>query len=190
MTKLIIGLGNPGREHTRHRHNVGFMIVDRFAGRHGLVFNRRQSKAKVAEGEVDGHAIVLAKPQTYMNLSGLSVQGLVHRHRLPLSDIVVLCDDLDLPLGKIRIRPGGGSGGHKGLKSIIDSLGSQDFPRLRLGVGRPVMSATEKDVVDYVLTEFKGEERRTVNEAIDAAVEALECLLGEGLLAAMNRYNG
>ncbi len=187
--KLIIGLGNPGKEHTRHRHNAGFMIVDRFAREHSLVFNRRQSRAKVAEGEVEGNAIALAKPQTYMNFSGLSVQGLVYRYRLALSDIIVLCDDLDLPLGKIRIRPSGGSGGHKGLKSIIDSVGSHDFPRLRLGIGRPELSASEEDVVDYVLAGFKREEVPVAGEAIATAVEALECLLKDGLQAAMNRYN-
>lgn len=187
--KLIIGLGNPGKEHARNRHNVGFMVVDRFAKEHGLVFKRTQSRAKLAEGEFEGNALVLAKPQTYMNSSGLSVQGLVHRYRLSASDIIVLCDDLDLPLGKIRIRPVGGSGGHKGLKSIIDSLGSQEFPRLRLGIGRPDLNASEEDVVDYVLKGFKGEEMALVEEAINAAVEALECLLKDGLQTAMNRYN-
>ncbi len=207
--KLIVGLGNPGKEHTRHRHNIGFMILDRFAKQHGLSFEKKQSKAKMAEGKIEGRQIILAKPQTYMNLSGQSVQGLVFKYQLPLSEIMVVCDDLDLPLGKIRLRPAGGSAGHNGLKSIIGALGGQEFPRLRVGIGRPppspganvpghaeLVSASRSlspsgisSTIDFVLTEFIAEERESINEAIDRAGEALLLILQEGLQAAMNKYN-
>ncbi len=187
--KLIVGLGNPGKEYVRHRHNIGFMVVDRLAQQHGLSFDRKQSKAKIAQGEIDDHRVILAKPQTYMNLSGLSVQGLVDKYRLPLAEIMVICDDLDLPAGKIRIRPSGGAGGHNGLKSIIAALGSQDFARLRIGIGRPAAEAGIEPVIDFVLTGFAGEEKEAIFAAIDHACESIILTLKEGLQAAMNRFN-
>lgn len=187
--KLIVGLGNPGKEYVRHRHNIGFMVVDRFAKLQGLSFDKKQSKAKVAEGTVEGSRLVLAKPQTYMNLSGLSVQGLMAKTRLPPSEIVVVCDDMDLPLGKIRIRPSGGSAGHNGLKSIIAALGTQEFPRLRVGIGRPD-PASPDSTIDFVLTGFAGEEREAIDAAVERACEALLLALKDGLQAAMNKYNG
>lgn len=165
------------------------MIVDHFARKHGLSFSHRQGRAKVAEGIVNGHSVILAKPQTYMNSSGISVQGLVHRYKLPFSEIIVICDDMDLPLGKIRIRPGGSSGGHKGLQSVIDSLSTRDFARLRVGIGRPDAFVNEDGVVHYVLSEFKPEERPVIDKAIDSAVEALLCVLQESLSDAMNKFN-
>ncbi|MBI4330629.1 MAG: aminoacyl-tRNA hydrolase [Chloroflexi bacterium] len=189
LVKLFVGLGNPGKEHLRHRHNIGFMVVDRFGKKHGLTFDRKQSKAKIAEGDVEGRRLVLAKPQTYMNLSGLSVQGLVNKYRLQPSEIMVVCDDMDLPAGKIRIRPGGGSGGHRGLQSIIDALGNRDFPRLRVGIGHPPTTMALNPAIDFVLTEFTREEREIIDEALDRASEALLCVLTEGLQAAMNEFN-
>ncbi len=188
--KLLIGLGNPGKEYLRHRHNIGFMVLDYLAKKHDLSFDKKQSKAKVAEGEINGHRVLLAKPQTYMNLSGLSVQGLVNKYRVPLPELIVVCDDLDLPLGKIRIRAAGGSAGHNGLKSIIAALGTQEFARLRIGIGRPVVEAGKEPVIDYVLTGFNGNEKEAIEAAVARAAEALALAITEGLQAAMNKYNG
>ena len=182
---LIVGLGNPGRKYARHRHNVGFVAVSRLAKRHGLAFKRQKGKAKVAEGTIAGQRVTLAKPQTFMNLSGESVARLVRFFKIPPQRVLVVYDDLDLPLARLRLRPGGGSGGHKGLKSIIERLGTQDFPRLRLGIGRPLHG----DPVDYVLQDFSAEERIEFERVLDRAVEAIEYWLIHGIDAAMNVSN-
>ena len=183
--KLIVGLGNPGRDFARHRHNVGFRCVNAFARRHHLAFSRSQCRARVARGVVAGEEVVLARPQTFMNLSGLAVAGLVKALRITPKDLLVLYDDLDLLLGSVRLRPGGSAGGHHGMESIIAALGSRDFPRLRVGIGRP----SGGDVVSYVLDDFSPEEDREVEKAVATAVEAAECYLEEGLEEAMNRFN-
>lgn len=182
---LIVGLGNPGRKYAHHRHNVGFMAVSRLAKRHGLAFKRQKGKAKVAEGPIAGQRVILAKPQTFMNLSGESVARLVRFFKIPPQRVLVVYDDLDLPLARLRLRPGGGSGGHKGLKSVIERLGTQDFPRLRLGIGRPLHG----DPVDYVLQDFSAEERIEFERVLDRAVEAIEYWLIHGIDAAMNVSN-
>jgi len=191
--KLIVGLGNPGRSYADNRHNVGFVCLNHFAKTQGIRFDKKQGKARTGIGEVAGNKVALAKPQTYVNLSGQSVSRLIKRFDVNLSDLLVIHDDLDLPLGKIRIRLGSSSGGHKGIDSIISSLGSQDFTRLRVGIGRPTTEGfaeiSEADIVAYVLSNFTPDERQIIVQVIPRVSEAIYCLLAEGLAAAMNRYN-
>ena len=183
--KLIVGLGNPGRDFARHRHNVGFRCVNAFAHQHGLAFSRSQSRARIASGVLAGEEVVLARPQTFMNLSGRAVSGLVKALRIGPPDLLVIYDDLDLLLGTVRLRPGGSAGGHHGMESIIAALGSRDFPRLRVGIGRP----SSGDVVSYVLDDFSADEDKEVEKAVATVVEMLECYLEKGLEEAMNRFN-
>jgi PTH1 family peptidyl-tRNA hydrolase len=184
---LIVGLGNPGREYRANRHNVGFMLVDQLARDLDLRFSRRQSKAMVASGRWGRRKVILAKPQTYMNLVGQSVAALARFHRVELPDLIVICDELDLPLGTIRLRPGGGSAGHNGLRSIFEHLGSQDFPRLRIGIGRP---PGRMDPADYVLQDFTAAEQAILSETLDRAADSLRTFADEGIEPAMSRYNG
>jgi PTH1 family peptidyl-tRNA hydrolase len=192
--KLIAGLGNPGRGYARNRHNAGFMCLNHFARAHGIRFDKKQGRARIGTGEVAGTGVVVAKPQTHMNLSGQSVSRLVKKFDINPDDLFVIHDDLDLPPGKIRIRRGSGSGGHKGINSVIAELGSQDFTRIRIGIGRPTASegsaeTSEADITAYVLGDFTPEEKKTIAGAITLASEAIYCLLTEGLAAAMNKYN-
>ncbi len=185
---LIVGLGNPGAEYAATRHNVGFRCVDALAAAHRLEWARRKkSKARVAEGRIAGRAVLLAKPQTYMNLSGSSVQGLAAFYKIPPERILVIFDDLDIPLGTLRIRPKGGSGGHKGMADIIRKLGTQDFPRIRFGISRP---PERMDPAAYVLQPFRAEELPLVARTVERVVQTVETWLAEGINAAMNRYNG
>ena len=181
---LIVGLGNPGKAYANNRHNIGFRFINHFAKEQGLALNQRQCRAQFGIGEVAGTEVVLAKPRTFMNLSGKSVRLLVQRFQVSINDILIIHDDLDLPLGKIRLQRGGGSGGHKGVESIIAQLGSQDFPRIRVGIGRP-----QGDAAAYVLSDFSLDERVVIEETIARVTEAILCLLGEGIVAAMNKYN-
>ena len=184
---LIVGLGNPGREYRETRHNIGFLLMDRLAVNLNARFTRLQSKALVASTTYQERKIILAKPQTFMNLSGKSVQGLIHFYKLPFTNILIAHDDLDLPPGIIRIRPDGGSAGQKGMTSILERLGTDEFPRLRLGVGRP---PGQMQPPDYVLQEFSNGERTLISETLDRAMEAALTFVTEGLNAAMNKYNG
>jgi PTH1 family peptidyl-tRNA hydrolase len=186
-TFLIVGLGNPGREYRENRHNVGFMLVDRLAVRLNARFSRLQSRALVAPAVHEGRKVILAKPQTFMNLSGQSVQGLIHFYKRPLSSLLVAHDDLDLPTGTIRIRPDGGSAGQKGMTSILERLGTDEFPRLRLGIGRPL---GQMQAPDYVLQDFSPAEMQVISESLNRGVEAVLTFLQEGLNAAMNAFNG
>lgn len=183
---LIVGLGNPGREHAGNRHNAGFQCIDRLAEAHGMSFTRRQARARAAQGEIGGHRVLLVKPQTFMNGSGEAVGQLARFYKIPPANVLVLYDDLDLPLGTIRLRPGGGAGGHRGMRSIIQHLDTEDFHRLRLGIGRPPGAM---DPVDYVLNDFTADERADMELAFERAVAAIECFLGEGIDAAMNAFN-
>jgi PTH1 family peptidyl-tRNA hydrolase len=184
---LIVGLGNPGREYRENRHNIGFMLIDRLAVELNVRFTRLQSKALVATANYNECKIILAKPQTFMNLSGQSVQGLVRFYKLPLTNLLVAHDDLDLPPGTIRIRPDGGSAGQKGMESIIERLGTDEFPRLRLGIGRP---PGRMEAPDYVLQDFPAGEMTVISETLNLAVEAALTFVNEGLDVAMNRFNG
>ena len=192
--KLIVGLGNPGRGYINNRHNIGFMCLNHFARTQGIRFDKKQSKARIGTGEVAGYRIVVAKPQTYMNLSGQSVSLLIKKFNINLNNLLVIHDDLDLPLGKIRLRQGSSSGGHKGIDSIITELGSQDFLRLRVGIGRPVKNEvstefSEAEIIAYVLSDFTPDEKQAIIKVIPRVSEAILCLLTEGLTAAMNKYN-
>ncbi len=183
---LIVGLGNPGRRYAGNRHNVGFQVLDRLAGAHGLAFTRRQSNALVATGEIAGRAVVLAKPQTYMNDSGRAVAPLVRFYQVEPGDLLVVYDDLDLPFGTLRLRPEGGAGGHHGMESIIAALSRQDFPRLRIGIGRP---PGRMDPIAYVLQDFDRQEQEFLPELYDRAVAAIESFLSEGVVLTMSRHN-
>ena len=185
---LIAGLGNPGRLYLHNRHNGGFHVIDVVAKRHHMAFEYRKSKAIIAGGRIGEADVVLAKPQTFMNRSGTSVVPLLRSLHLAPADLLVVYDDLDLPLGVIRLRPNGSAGGHHGMESIIAELGSREFPRLRLGIGRP--GDRSPDVVaDYVLGDFSAGERTVMAEAYGRAADAIESILAEGLTAAMNRFN-
>ncbi len=184
---LLIGLGNPGREYRDSRHNIGFMLIDRLCVRLDARGMKLQSKAIVISTKFEKRRVILAKPQTYMNLSGASVQGLLHFYKIPVEDLLVAHDDLDLPLGAIRIRPGGGPGGQRGMASTIEQLGTKDFPRLRLGIGRP---PGRMDPKDYVLQGFSREEFKFLPEVLDRAADAALEFVANGLNAAMNKYNG
>jgi peptidyl-tRNA hydrolase, PTH1 family len=175
---LIVGLGNPGAEYRYSRHNIGFMLVDRVAEKLGVKFSRLESKALLTKGEHQGRRVVLAKPQTYMNLSGQSVGGLVRFYKVPLGDLLVAYDDVDLPFG---------TAGQKGMASIIARLGTEDFPRLRLGIGRPPGRMEAKD---YVLQDFSAGEKELLQLTLDRAAEAALVFVAEGLDAAMNQFNG
>jgi PTH1 family peptidyl-tRNA hydrolase len=185
-TFLLIGLGNPGREYRDNRHNIGFMLIDRLAVRLNARGMKLQSKAIVTSGLYEERKLILAKPQTYMNLSGQSVQGLLHFYKIPPENLIVAHDDLDLPLGTIRIRPGGGAGGQRGMASTIERLGTKDFPRLRLGIGRP---PGRMDSAAYVLQNFSRADMLLVSETLDRAADAALTFVTEGLNAAMNKFN-
>jgi PTH1 family peptidyl-tRNA hydrolase len=188
--KLIVGLGNPGRAYTNNRHNVGFICLNHFAKSQGIKFSQKQGLARTGAGEVAGNKVMLARPQTYMNQSGQSVSRLVQKFKINLDDLLVIHDDLDLPPAKIRISRGSGSGGHKGIDSIIQELGSQDFIRIRIGIGRPDKAETsEADIIDYVLSNFTPEERQAIARVIPRVSEAILTILTEGLTPAMNRFN-
>ncbi len=184
---LITGLGNPGRQYRETRHNVGFMTVDRLAAHLGITFSRMESKAMIAKGDHMGQRLILVKPQTFMNLSGQSVGALVRFYKVPPAQLLVIFDDVDLPLGTLRIRPGGGSSGQKGMTSIIERLGTQDFPRLRVGIGRP---PGRMEAADYVLQAFSKGEKELLDTTLDRAVQAILEFTGAGLDSAMNKYNG
>ncbi len=183
---LIVGLGNPGRKYQENRHNIGFMAINRLAEKHSIDLTRVQNKAVIGSGQIDGHAVILAKPQTFMNKSGDAVGPLAKYYKIEPSAILVVYDELDLPLGTLRLREAGGSGGHNGMKSIIQHLGN-DFPRLRLGIGRP---PGRMPPAAYVLQDFSAGERPIVDDLLDNAVQAIETFLAEGIDLAMTRHNG
>lgn len=184
--KLIIGLGNPGPKYERNRHNVGFHCLDALAQAHGLTFTGLKARARIARGVILGHPVILAKPVTFVNGSGWAVRGLMVRHGYELEDILVVHDDLDLPQGEIRLRPKGSAAGHKGVQSIIEALGTEEFARLRVGIGRPPAGV---EVVNYVLGDFSEEEQATMITAYEKALAAMEAFLKVGIEEAMNRYN-
>lgn len=186
-TYLITGLGNPGREYRLTRHNVGFMAIDALAEAWKFTNQKVQSKAIITAGNFNGNKVILAKPQTYMNLSGQAVSGLMNFYKIPLDHLLVIHDDIDLPFCTIRIRPGGGSAGQKGVGSIIEKLGTQEFARMRLGVGRP---PGQMDSADYVLQSFSKEDMEFLKGFLSKAGEAVEEFILQGLTAAMNKFNG
>lgn len=184
--KLIVGLGNPGPRYDQNRHNVGFHCLDALAKAHNLIFTGLKARARIARGVILDHPVILAKPVTFVNESGWAVRGLMTRHGYDPQDILVVHDDLDLSRGRIRLRPGGSAAGHKGVKSIIDALGTDEFARLRVGIGRPPAGA---EVVDYVLSDFSEEEAAIMAAAYDEAVAGMETFLRLGIYEAMNQHN-
>ena len=183
---LIVGLGNPGAEFRHNRHNVGFMLLDCLADRLGESFSRLESNSLLTKAKFQDKRLLLAKPQTFMNLSGQAVSRLVKYYKIPLESLLIVYDDVDLPLESIRIRPNGGAGGHKGIASIIKRLGTNEFPRLRLGIGRP---SGRKNAAAHVLQNFTKEENVFLEETLERAVDAVLVFVSASLEAAMNKFN-
>jgi PTH1 family peptidyl-tRNA hydrolase len=183
--KIVVGIGNPGKRYDATRHNLGFRVVDRLAAENGVDLTRRRFDALVGDGAIGAQRVLLVKPQTYVNLSGSAVAPLLRWHRGSLDDLLVVCDDLNLPLGTMRLRRGGGSGGHNGLKSIADCLGSEAFARLRLGISRP----EGPDAVGHVLGRFAPDEAKHAAAAVALAIQAVRLWLDQGIEAAMNEFN-
>jgi PTH1 family peptidyl-tRNA hydrolase len=183
---LVAGLGNPGEEYALTPHNLGFRTIDRLAERHGIRVTRRDSRALVGAGEIDGRAVMLAKPQTFMNLSGGSVKALTEKHEIPVDRLVVVYDELDLPWMAVKIKPKGSAAGHNGMKSLIGSLGTNEFVRIRLGIhpGHPV-----KDGADFVLAPFRRSQMKDLEELVDFAADAVRSIIAEGVSKAMTKYN-
>lgn len=184
--KLIIGLGNPGKEYEMTRHNIGWMALDRLAKEWNIDVTKSKYRALYGEGTVRGEKVVLLKPMTYMNLSGESLSQAMQWYKPDLKDIVVLYDDMDIPLGKLRLRTKGSPGGHNGIKSLVQHLGTQEFNRVRMGIGRPHPGS---DVIKHVLTNFRKEEVEEVENAVSKIGDVIECIIDQGFLIAMNRFN-
>ncbi len=184
---LIAGLGNPGPDYRHNRHNVGFMAVDALAAAQNIPIQRVELRALVGKGTFEGGRLILAKPQTYMNYSGRSVGPLMRYYKIPLEQLLVIHDDLDLPFGSLRLRPFGGTGGQKGMESIVKQLGTREFPRLRVGIGRP---PGRMDPADYVLHDFDPQEAEFLPEVLSRAVDATRRFILDGIEAAMNTFNG
>ena len=182
--KMIIGLGNPGKEYAQTKHNVGFMVVDAIADELNVSVEKRQCQAFTQMAAWDGEKILLVKPQTYMNLSGQSVMELLNYYKDKIDDLLVIHDDLDLPPGQLRFKQGGGAGGHNGIKNIIAHLNSNDFDRLKIGIGRG-----KNETKDYVLTPFAGTDKKLIDEAVATSVDAVKIWLKQGIAPAMNQYN-
>lgn len=184
---LVVGLGNPGAQYENTRHNAGFMVADGLAARAQAPIQRVRFKALTAAAELGGQGVLLMKPTTYMNLSGEAVGEAARFYKIPPDHVLVISDDVSLPLGRLRIRTGGSAGGHNGLKSIIQHLGTDQFPRLKVGVGgKP---HPDYDMADWVLGKFQGEDKKTMDEAVKRAADAVECFLKDGPQKAMNRFN-
>ena len=185
--KVVIGLGNPGKKYEKTRHNIGFIVVDSLRKKFNLTDEREKFQALISEKNIDGEKVIFFKPQTFMNLSGNALIEIVNFYKLnPTEDLIVIYDDMDLPVGKLRIRPNGSAGGHNGIKSLIQHIGTEDFPRFRVGIGRPLPQWT---VVDHVLAPFPEEQKEAINKGIKAAAKALLGTLKVGLDKGMNTYN-
>jgi PTH1 family peptidyl-tRNA hydrolase len=183
---LVVGLGNPGPEYESTPHNLGFLVIDRLAARNAARVTRLECRALVGAARIGGHRCLLAKPQSFMNLSGQPVEGLLVKYGLPPGRLVVICDELNLPWGSLRVRPKGSAGGHNGVADVIRCVGTQEFPRLRLGIhpGRPV-----RDGAEFVLAPFKGQQEKELDELLDRAAEAAESIVAEGVEKSMAAYN-
>ncbi len=184
---MIVGLGNPGNEYQKNRHNVGFMAIENIAREFKIEGKKVKSKAIILEGKRDNKKIILVKPQTFMNLSGTAVASLLHFYKIDPENLIVIHDDLDLPSLSIRIRPGGGAGGQKGVASIIQHVGTQQFQRIRIGIGRP---PGRMDAAAYVLQNFSKEDEKNLPFLLDTVTQAVECILDAGIEIAMNKFNG
>ena len=185
-TKILVGLGNPGKDYAGTRHNIGFEVIDALASAHKIKVEQRVARALVGRGDIAGQKVLLVKPQTFMNDSGQAVAAILRREQAPLANLLVIFDDVHLPPGRLRLRAKGSSGGHNGLKSLSAHLGSQEFARLRLGVGEPPPGLQ----IDWVLSRYSRADRKTMDDALILALGAVELWLSQGIEAAMNRYNG
>jgi len=183
---LIAGLGNPGRDYRNTRHNIGFMVIDKLSSALNCPLTKVQNKAIIGISKIGESRVILAKPQTFMNLSGTSILSLQKYYKIDFPNLLVIHDDVDVPFGQIRMRPGGGSAGQKGVESTIQLLGSKEFPRLRMGIGQP---PGRMDSADYVLQPFDKDQEKTLAEFITRASEAVKCFITEDLNTAMNRFN-
>ena len=179
-------MGNPGPEYAGTRHNAGFWCIDALADKHGITLERRNRSAVIGEGEIEGRRVALVKPRTYVNRSGATINYLKARYSMPIDRLLIVYDDINLAPGKLRLRRRGSAGGHNGIKSVIEAAGSQDFPRLRIGVGRPPEGTGQ---VEHVIGPMEPEEREVVDEAVERAADAVVCLLSEGIDETMSRYN-
>jgi PTH1 family peptidyl-tRNA hydrolase len=186
---LAVGLGNPGKEYESTRHNIGFMVIDRLSKDLNIAVSKGQCNALIGQGTIGGHKVILAKPQTFMNLSGGSVLELMNWYKIFPSRLILIYDDLDLDVGQIRIRPKGNSGGHKGVNSVIDRLGTTEFARVRIGIGKPDQIIEGEIGSDYVLSKIPKSEQEAIAKSILSAAEAVPLIITEGLEAAMNKYN-
>lgn len=184
--KCIIGLGNPGKKYEKTRHNIGFMVIDELARRHSFSLNDDKFGAKFTTEQIGGNRLMLVKPESFMNLSGEAIRPLMEYYKIPVNDIVVIYDDLDLPTGRIRLREKGGHGGHNGIRSAIDHLKTKDFKRIRLGIGRP---PGKMPVVDYVLGRFTNDEMDDVLQSVNDAADAVESWLDKQFVDVMNDFN-
>jgi PTH1 family peptidyl-tRNA hydrolase len=183
---LVAGLGNPGEQYAATPHNLGFLVVERLAARHAIRMTRKECQALLGQGTIGGKPVLLAKPQTFMNHSGVAVKPLMERHEITPSELILVYDELDLPWGTLRIRPKGSAAGHNGAKDVIEKLGTQEFPRVRLGVhpGHPLASGA-----DYLLSRFSRQQNETLDEFIDLAADATESIIAEGAELSMTRFN-
>jgi len=186
VMRAVIGLGNPGRKHERDRHNAGFMVLDQIAARWGTPIERARHSAHIGEAMLAGERVLLVKPQRYMNACGVAAESVARYYRMVPAMFVAVHDDMDLPLGRVRVRPSGGTAGHRGVSSLIEHLGDPGFARVRLGIGRPPEGW---DPVDFVLAPFDVTEQELVRVAVERAAEAVEVLIVEGAERAMNRFN-
>jgi len=185
--KLIVGLGNPGARYRFSRHNAGFLVLDQLAEKNGMALSQRLFEALVARGKIAGESVIAVQPQTFMNLSGVAVRRICDFYRVEVADLIVIHDDMDLPFGTIRLKEGGGHGGHKGLISVIEQLGNPDFLRVRIGIGKPVM----REMVDsYVLSPFSEEEMQTVPDIAVTACDVVTEIVSSGVQAAIVKYHG
>jgi PTH1 family peptidyl-tRNA hydrolase len=184
--KLIVGLGNPGRQYHRTRHNIGFRVVDELAHREGIAFSSSKFQGEWGQGAVGREKVALLKPQTYMNLSGDSVAPAARFFKVGPEDLIVVHDDIDLPFGRLQLKIGGGTGGHNGLNSIVEQLGSEDFIRVRIGIGKP---EAKEAVIGHVLSSFDREEAKALDDIAARAVDAIRAIISGGLAMAMNEFN-
>jgi len=184
--KVIIGLGNPGSKYDNTRHNVGFDVIDYISQQYNISINKVKFKAIIGEGTIEGQRVILVKPQTYMNLSGESVREIIEWYKIPVGNIIIVFDDIDLNMGKIRVRPKGSSGSHNGMKSVIYQIQNDNFPRIRIGIGRPPEGW---DLADYVLSKFGAEDKKIMDESVKNAAKAVASIIKSGADAAMNTFN-
>jgi peptidyl-tRNA hydrolase, PTH1 family len=183
---LVAGLGNPGEEYAATPHNLGFRVVDRLAARHGIRLTRKECQALIGQGNIAGKTVLLVKPQTYMNLSGVAIKPLMERNEVEVSGLLLVYDELALPWGSVRVRPKGSSAGHNGVTDVIEKLGTQDFPRVRLGVHPGHSLSSGKD---YLLSRFTRQQNETLDAFVDLAADATESIIAEGVETSMTRFN-